>query len=63
MLKKIKILFWKMLQAYNECMIKWSENDLKLFERRSLIVGKHLKKLGVADNADLDNFDGDDSDV
>ena len=55
-MKKIKILFWKILQWYNEVAIKMSENDLKLFERRSLFIEKHLKNLGVDDNYDLDNF-------
>ena len=57
---KIKILFWKLIQAYNECMIKWSESDLEMFERRSLVVEKHLRKLGVHYNDDLDDSKEDD---
>ena len=57
---KIKILFWKLIQAYNEVAIKMSENDLKLFERRSLFIEKHLRKLGVHYNDDLDDFKEDD---
>ena len=62
-MKKIKILFWKLLQWYNDQMINWSLNDLKLFEKRSLIVEKHLKNLGVINNEDLDNFDIDEDTV
>ena len=56
-MKMIKILFWKILQWYNEVAIKMSENDLKLFEKRLLFIEKHLKKLGAIDNSDLDDFD------
>lgn len=58
-MKKIKILFWKLLEWINEVNIKMSENDLKIFEKRSLVIEKHLKKLDAIDNSDLDNFDED----
>ena len=46
-MKKIKILFWKMLLKYNNLNIKISFSDLKIFEKRALRIEERLTNLGV----------------